>query len=156
MPCRGIGVDSNDIGTGIDIGFMNIPDQLRVCLKGHCAPGFVIHGCAKPFQFSANSTIENDWIGAIDQSVEFHELLYLFMSMICTNGRADCRLNPTASVIDLSCKLNDRISHNLDPRNQIVPVSILFECMADTADRRDKQHAGWHVVGEVHGVVQCT
>ena len=64
--------------------------------------------------------------------------------------------NLTSSVIDMLCKLNDRISHNLDPRNQIVPVSILFECMTDTADRGHKQHAGWHVVGEVHGVVQCT
>ena len=117
---------------------MNIPDQLGVGLKGHRAPGFVIHGCAKPFQFSANSTIENNWIGAIDQSVEFHVFLYLFMLMICTNGRADCRLNLTTSVIDLLCKLNDRISHNLDPRNQIVSTGILFEGMADTTDRWDK------------------
>ena len=75
MPCRGIGVDSDDVGTGIDIGSMNIPDQLGVGLEGDRAPGFVIHGCAKPFQFSANSTIEKDWIGAIDQSIEFHVLL---------------------------------------------------------------------------------
>jgi hypothetical protein len=45
---------------------MNIPDQLGVGLKGHRAPGFMIHGCAKPFQFSTNSTIENNWIGTID------------------------------------------------------------------------------------------
>jgi hypothetical protein len=45
---------------------MNIPDQLRVGLEGHRAPGFVIHGCAKPFQFSANSTIENDWLFVVD------------------------------------------------------------------------------------------
>jgi hypothetical protein len=57
---------------------MDIPNQLGVGLKSHRAPGFVIHGCAKPFQLGANPAIENDWLFAVDQIIKTHDSYLLF------------------------------------------------------------------------------
>ena len=61
-----LGASACDICTDVDVGPMDITNQLRVGLKRHRAPGFMIHGCAKAFKFGTNPSIQYDRTGSTD------------------------------------------------------------------------------------------
>ena len=64
--CR-VGVDRNNVSAGLDIGSVDLSDQVGMGIQRHSAPRFVVHRGTQALQFRSAASIQNHWAIALEK-----------------------------------------------------------------------------------------